>query len=82
MFERISPGALLRRGGPRKVRVVVTTAQELEEFRTRKTRWAALAALAVGLALIVLDGTIVGVSMPTIINGLNLDIAGAQWVTS
>ncbi|WP_281268988.1 MFS transporter [Corynebacterium senegalense] len=64
---------------------MVTAAQEpeeLEEFRTQKTRWAALAVLAVGLALIVLDGTIVGVSMPTIINELNLDIAGAQWVTS
>lgn len=61
---------------------MVTTAQQLEEFRTQKTRWAALAVLAVGLALIVLDGTIVGVSMPTIISDLGLDIARAQWVTS
>ncbi|WKD61469.1 Antiseptic resistance protein [Corynebacterium ciconiae DSM 44920] len=38
--------------------------------------------LAVGLALIVLDGTIVGVSMPTIIRELNLDLSEAQWVTS
>ncbi|MGP5659715.1 MFS transporter [Corynebacterium falsenii] len=35
-----------------------------------------------GLALIILDGTIVGVSMPTIIRKLNLDLSEAQWVTS
>ena len=45
-------------------------------------KWAALGVLACGLALIVLDGTIVGVSMPTIIGALDLDLAGAQWVTS
>ena len=45
-------------------------------------RWAALAVLACGLGLVVLDGTIVGVSMPTIIRELGLDLAGAQWVTS
>lgn len=45
-------------------------------------RWKALAVLASGLGLVVLDGTIVGVSMPTIIRELGLDLAGAQWVTS
>ncbi|HJD48898.1 MAG TPA: MFS transporter, partial [Candidatus Corynebacterium intestinavium] len=45
-------------------------------------KWAALGVLACGLALIVLDGTIVGVSMPAIIEALDLDLAGAQWVTS
>ena len=47
-----------------------------------KNKWAALTVLAFGLALIVLDGTIVGVSMPTIIRELDLDLTGAQWVTS
>lgn len=45
-------------------------------------RWAALAVLVCGLGLVVLDGTIVGASMPTIIRELGLDLAGAQWVTS
>ncbi len=45
-------------------------------------RWAALGVLAAGLGMVVLDGTIVGVSMPTIIREVGLDLAGAQWVTS
>lgn len=44
--------------------------------------WAALAVLALGLAMIVIDGTIVSVSMPTIIADLHLDLTDAQWVTS
>ncbi|RAV31484.1 MFS transporter [Corynebacterium heidelbergense] len=61
---------------------MVATAAELQRFQQDKRRWWALVVLAVGLALIVLDGTIVGVSMPTIIRDLHLNIAGAQWVTS
>lgn len=43
-------------------------------------RWAALWVLACGLALVVLDGTIVGVALPTMIAALGLDLADAQWV--
>lgn len=45
-------------------------------------RWWALFVLAAGLALIVLDGTIVGVSLPMIIRSLELNLTQAQWVTS
>ncbi|MDO4611186.1 MFS transporter [Corynebacterium sp.] len=38
--------------------------------------------LATGLGLIVLDGTIVGVALPSIIADLHLDITDAQWVNS
>lgn len=48
--------------------------------RTRD--WIALAVLSIGLGLIVLDGTIVGVALPTIIGDLNLDLTDAQWVNS
>ena len=48
----------------------------------RHNRWAALVVLAVGLAMIVMDGTIVAVSLPTMINDLNLDLTDAQWVNS
>lgn len=44
--------------------------------------WAALAVLAAGLGMIVLDGTIVGVALPAVIADLSLDIADAQWVNS
>nr|WP_313814726.1 MFS transporter [Glutamicibacter sp.] len=38
--------------------------------------------LAAGLGLVVLDGTIVGVSLPTIIADIHLDLGDAQWVNS
>ena len=44
--------------------------------------WAGLAMLSIALGLIVLDGTIVGVALPTIILDLNLDLTDAQWVNS
>lgn len=45
-------------------------------------RWFALAVLAAGLSMIVLDGTIVGVALPRIIDVLHLDLTQAQWVNS
>lgn len=44
--------------------------------------WLALAVLATALGLIVLDGTIVGVALPSIITDINLDLTDAQWVNS
>ena len=43
---------------------------------------AMLAVLALGLSLIILDGTIVNVSLPTIIKALKLDLSQAQWVSA
>lgn len=45
-------------------------------------KWAGLGVLAAGLSMIVIDGTIVGVSLPTIIKDLHLDLNVAQWVNS
>src|SRR5699024_12697833 len=42
----------------------------------------ALGVLAAGLALIVIDGSIVAVSLPTIITDLDLDLTDAQWVST
>ncbi|CEI31906.1 major facilitator superfamily drug:H+ antiporter 2.A.1.3.x [Propionibacterium freudenreichii] len=44
--------------------------------------WKALWVLAAGLAIIVLDGTIVSVAMPTIIDSIGIRLTDAQWVTS
>ncbi|RZU65310.1 EmrB/QacA subfamily drug resistance transporter [Microterricola gilva] len=54
------------------------------EETTPPTRreWLGLAALSTALGMIVLDGTIVGVALPTIIRDLNLDLTDAQWVNS
>jgi EmrB/QacA subfamily drug resistance transporter len=45
-------------------------------------RWKALGVLALALALIVLDGSIVTIALPSIIGDLGLDISAAQWVNS
>lgn len=57
---------------------------ELEDEATPPTRreWLGLAALSTALGMIVLDGTIVGVALPTIIRDLDLDLTDAQWVNS
>lgn len=44
--------------------------------------WGALWVLALGLAMIVLDSSIVNVSIPTIIDDIGIDLTDAQWVTS
>lgn len=49
---------------------------------TYPKRWYALGVLALGLAMIVIDGTIVGVALPDIFTSLNLNITDAQWVNS
>ncbi|BDV24845.1 DHA2 family efflux MFS transporter permease subunit [Corynebacterium ulcerans] len=45
-------------------------------------RWAVLTILMIGVSLIVLDSTIVSVSLPTIITSLDLSLTDAQWVSS
>lgn len=47
-----------------------------------RREWLALAVLSIGLGVIVLDGTIVGVALPDIIADLHLDLTDAQWVNS
>ena len=48
---------------------------------TTPHRWWALVFLALGLAMIVLDGSIVSVALPDIIRELSLSLTDAQWVT-
>ncbi|WP_197511739.1 MFS transporter [Tessaracoccus coleopterorum] len=45
-------------------------------------RWVALGILAVSLGIVVLDGTIVGVSLPVIIRDLQMSLTNAEWVNS
>lgn len=47
-----------------------------------KNKWFMLSVLAAGLAIVVLDGTIVSIALPTIIRSLHLTITEAQWVTA
>jgi len=47
-----------------------------------RREWIGLGVLAAGLSLIVVDGTIVNVSLPVIIDELGLDLTDAQWINS
>ncbi|WP_166991344.1 MFS transporter [Paramicrobacterium chengjingii] len=51
-----------------------------QQTSTGKRRWIGLGMLAASLSMIVLDGTIVGVALPTLIADLGLDVSEAQWV--
>ena len=46
-----------------------------------RSRWLGFGVLAAGLAMIVLDGTVVNVALPAIIDDLDLALNEAQWVT-
>ena len=59
-----------------------TDNEHTDKKRTDKKRWFALYTLALGPAMIVVDGTIVGVALPDIITKLNLNLTDAQWVNS
>lgn len=48
----------------------------------RRASTSALAVLLLGVSLIVLDGTIVSVSLPVIIGDIGLSLTEAQWVSS
>ncbi len=58
-------------------------ASELEyELELDPKRWLALGIVAAGVALIIIDSTIVNVALPTMILDLNLGLSGAEWVNS
>lgn len=58
------------------------TADKAEAQAPSRRDWMALAVLAAGLGMIVLDGTIVGVALPAMIEDLGLTLTDAQWVNS
>ncbi|NKY84994.1 MFS transporter [Nocardia veterana] len=58
----------------------VRTDAEPDVPPTGARRWPALAIVSLGLAMVLLDGTVVGVSLPAIIGDLGLDFTQAQWV--
>ena len=71
----------MKDSGPGVMSVSAKLAESADPAQSRR-KWAGLWVLALGLGLVVLDGTIVAVAMPTIIMDLRLDIADAQWITS
>ena len=50
--------------------------------REGRNRWVGLVMLSIGLAMIIVDATIVSVAVPSIINDLGIDSTKAEWVNS
>ena len=48
--------------------------------RFHRLRWVGLAAISLGVALIIMDATIVSVATPEIISSLDLTTTQVQWV--
>jgi EmrB/QacA subfamily drug resistance transporter len=49
---------------------------------TGRGRWLGLAMLSLGVAMIIVDATIVNVAIPSIIRDLNLDSTTAEWINT
>ena len=47
-----------------------------------KKRWVALVFLALGVAMIILDATVVNVAIPTMVTDLNLTTNDAEWINA
>ena len=58
------------------------TEYQANKVLTGKKRWAALMFLALGVAMIILDATVVNVALPTMIKDLDLTTTDAEWVTA
>ena len=60
--------------------IKVQTQRSQSNVAPSHRRWVGLGVLVAGLSMIVLDGTIVGVALPTLIQKLSLNLSDAQWV--
>lgn len=49
---------------------------------TGRSRWFALGAIALGVALVIMDATIANVALPVVIRDLQLSSAHAQWINA
>jgi len=56
--------------------------QNAQVVLTGRKRWFALIFLALGVAMIILDATVVNVAIPTMIKDLGLSTTDAEWVTA
>lgn len=53
-----------------------------DDSHNSRRRWWGLVVLGIGVAMIVIDITIINVSLPTIITNLDLEVADAEWVNT
>ncbi len=55
---------------------------DFSKYATEKYRWWALVVLSLGLAIVIIDNTVLNVAIPYILRDLNSTLDGLQWVIS
>lgn len=55
---------------------------QIPSFATEKNRWLALVFLALGLAIVIIDNSVLNVAIPYILRDLHTTFDGIQWVVS
>lgn len=53
-----------------------------DKFATSRYRWVALAFIALGLAIVIIDNTVLNVAIPYILRDLRTDLPSLEWVIS
>src|ERR671925_2298166 len=61
---------------------VALNGRKTEPVRTERERWVALVVLCVGMLMIILDGTIVNVALPSIQSDLGFSQSSLAWVVN
>lgn len=59
-----------------------TTREQAPDLGEGRRRWLGMVIISLGVSLIIIDATIVGVLMPRMVTDLNLRTTDAEWVTS
>jgi EmrB/QacA subfamily drug resistance transporter len=54
----------------------------IEKYSSNKYRWFALVVISSGLAIVIIDATVLNVSIPYMLRDLNANISDIQWVIS
>lgn len=67
---------------PARVRSAGSAPESPRRSDGSRRRWAAMPFIALGVAMIIVDATIVNVAVPVIITDLNISEAGAEWLNS
>ena len=60
----------------------MTAVREVEAAPTRGGRWVPMVFIGLGISMVIMDATIVNVSLPSIIRDLNINSIDAEWVNA
>ena len=69
-------------GAPPSAGEAARSSQPREHPGTPRSRWLALAVVALGVSLIIMDATIVNVATPVVIQDLGLNASQAEWLNA